>query len=112
YVVFAATVPNPKPDVPLTTSQKIAKYIKPSVVDKAMDAVRDKAVGVAMYEGAKWIGGPFLGGDADATREIITLIVDPRGWGQAPTKIVKSASKPSQTASPVDDTPGADPATQ
>jgi hypothetical protein len=112
YVSFAATVPNPKPDTPLTTRQKIAKYIKPRVVDKALDQVRDKVVAVAMYEGAKWIGGPFRGGDEDATREIIGLVIDPRGWGQAPVKIVTTTMKPSQSASPVDDTPGADPATQ
>src|SRR5579862_6582751 len=82
YIGFAATVPNAKPDTPLTTRQRIAEYIKPRVVDKALDKVRDKIVGIVMYEGAKWIGGPFRGGDEDATREIVTLIIDPRGWEQ------------------------------
>jgi hypothetical protein len=112
YVAFAATVPNPKPDAPLTTRQKIAKYIKPRVVDKLIDETRNKIVAFAMYEGAKWIGGPFRGGDEETTRELLTLVLTPSEWGQAPIKIVTKTMNPSQSASPVDDTPGADPATQ
>jgi hypothetical protein len=112
YVAFAATVPTPEPDKPLTTRQKIAKYIKPKVVDKALDKLHDKAVDLLMYEGSKYIGGCFRGGDEDATREILSLVTDPRQWGKAPYKVVRSATKSSQTASQMDDGSGANGAIQ
>jgi hypothetical protein len=112
YVGFAATVPNPSPDKPLTTRQKIAKYIKPKVVDKVLDKVRDKAADLIMYEGGKWIGGPFLGGDKGTTRSLVELVIDPRNWNQAPYKAAVTALKPTNTVDQLGDTPAADPATQ
>jgi hypothetical protein len=112
YVGFAATTPEPKPNRPLSTRQKIAKAIKPKAVDKALDKIRDEARNLIMYEGAKHIGAPFKGGDEDSTSDIVEMVIDPREWGTAFVKIVAKASKPSKTASPTDDTPGADPSTQ
>ena len=63
-------------------------------MDKAIDEARNKIVDFAMYEGAKRIGGPFRGGDAEATREILTLVLTPSEWGQAPIKIVTKAMMP------------------
>jgi hypothetical protein len=112
YAGFAATVPNPSPDKPLTTCQKIAKYIKPKVVDKALDKVRDKVADLIMYEGGKWIGGPFRGGDKDTTRGLVELVLDPRNWKQAPYKAAVTVLKPTNTVDQLGDIPGADPATQ
>jgi hypothetical protein len=112
YVGFAATVPNPTPNTPLTSRQKIAKYIKPKAVDKALDKVRDKVTDLIMYEGGKWVGGPFRGGDQQATRKVVETVIDPRQWSQAPYKLATTGLTPSQTANQQDDTPGADPATQ
>jgi hypothetical protein len=112
YAGFAATVPNPSPDKPLTTRQKIAKYIKPKVVDKALDKVRDKAADLIMYEGGKWVGGPFRGGDQDTTRSLVELVIDPRKWNQAPYKTVITVLAPTKTVDQIGDIPGADPATQ
>ena len=112
YVGFAATVPNPSPDKPLTTRQKIAKYIKPKVVDKILDKAFDKAADLIMYEGGKWIGGPFRGGDKDTTRGLVKVVIDFRKWNQAPYKAAVTAFGPTKTVDQLGDTPGADPATQ
>jgi len=113
YVGFAATVPNPVPDAPLTTRQKIAKYIKPRVIDKALDEIHDKVVDLIMDALAnRFPGGPFRGGDEDDTRDAVSFLTDPRQWNQAPIKVAVKALKPSQTAPPIYDGPGADPATQ
>ena len=116
YLAFAATVPRPEPDKPLTTGQKIAKYIKPRAVDDLLDKIRDKAVDGIMHEGAKRVGGPFRGGDEKITREIVKVVIDPREWKKAPIEAVKVGTKvaiePTKTASPVDDRPGANPAAQ
>jgi hypothetical protein len=112
YLGFAVTTPTVKPNEPLSTRQKIAKDIKPKFIDKALDKLRDEATNIIMYEGAKWIGGPFRGGDEDATRETVEIVIDPREWTTSVFKIAAKVSKPAKTASPIDDTPGADPATQ
>jgi hypothetical protein len=113
YVGFAATVPNPEPGTPMTTRQKIAKYIKPRLVDKALDELHDKGVDLIMDALAKrFPGGPFGGGDEDATRDDVSFLTDPRQWNQAPIKIAVKVLRPSQTAPPIYDGPGADPATQ
>ena len=112
YVGFAATTPEPKLNEPLSTRQKIAKAIKTRAVNNILDKLRDKATDGIMYEGAKHIGAPFKGGDEDSTRDIVEMVIDPREWGTGIARIVAKASKPSNTASPTDDTPGADPSTQ
>jgi hypothetical protein len=82
------------------------------VIDKAIDKIRDKVVDFAMYEGAKYIGGPFRGGDEDVTRDVLTEIIDPREWYKAPIKIFTKGLRSAKTVPQIGDTPGADPATQ
>ena len=81
---------------------------KSNLVDKFFDSLRPKIVDYVMKQGKK-LGGPFIGGDEETTRELVELVLTPSKWGQAPYKVVLMASK---TVDPLGDIPGVDPATQ